>query len=213
MAVFQKKVLVEVNLIFRQSGIFSPPYPIVRPERCHFYLRNRITSYNVCYTKLLREKSDSLQLKLFFEKLPFNSLRMISEYNNSWLFGHSEGFSQVFIDTLKRTPYQINSIDIGRVLEFVQIDDSVIWAGSDRGMYRLEYTKDQTKGFKQTHHFTAGDNEYSISNNNIISVSKDNSGGLWIGSNGGGVCKLSKLNRQFKSYKSTLTSGSLSTIV
>jgi len=157
------------------------------------------------------EKSDSLQLKLFFEKLPFNSLRMISEYNNSWLFGHSEGFSQVFIDTLKRTPYQINSIDIGRVLEFVQIDDSVIWAGSDRGMYRLEYTKDQTKGFKQTHHFTAGDNEYSISNNNIISVSKDNSGGLWIGSNGGGVCKLSKLNRQFKSYKSTLTSGSLST--
>ena len=55
--------------VTKQSYILDDPYEIPRVVKEAFYLantgRNRITSYNVCYTKLLRK----LVVAVFFEHL------------------------------------------------------------------------------------------------------------------------------------------------
>ncbi len=160
----------------------------------------------ISYIDYPQNNSYTPQLKLFYKNKNIQSINYIADFDKGYLIGHNNGLSYIIDDSAFSDKSIISTINIGRVNRFTILNDGSIWAGSDQGLFRIEFNNHK---LHTTHHFTAGDNEYSIPNNNVICVVKDNSENLWIGTNGGGICKLSALNRQFKTYKSTLTPGSL----
>ncbi len=65
--------------------------------------------------------------------------------------------------------------------------DSVLWIGTERGLNRFD---SQTERF--THYLNDPTNVSSLSHNRIRAIIADTSGDLWIGTNGGGLNKLTR---------------------
>ncbi|WP_298532336.1 two-component regulator propeller domain-containing protein [uncultured Algibacter sp.] len=92
----------------------------------------------------------------------------------------------------------------------ILIDNNNVWAGSDNG---LKWMKVQPrKGFPVLHKSFKYDptNPNSISKNIITSLYKDDTGIIWIGTNGGGLNKFDPARNEFLHIRKTPNPESLS---
>ena len=55
-------------------------------------------------------------------------------------------------------------------------------------------------GYEFTIYKPLQENQFSISNPRILSIAEDNSGNLWIGTNGGGLNRYDRNNDKFYTY-------------
>ncbi|QVY66918.1 hybrid sensor histidine kinase/response regulator transcription factor [Polaribacter sp. Q13] len=85
-----------------------------------------------------------------------------------------------------------------------------LWAGTNNGLLYFE-NKKNTKDISLTKRFVYDPKDTkSISKNIVKTIYIDNTGILWIGTNGGGVNKMDPERKQFKHIKKTLDTKSLS---
>jgi ligand-binding sensor domain-containing protein len=69
----------------------------------------------------------------------------------------------------------------------------IIWIGTEDGLNKYD-------GYEFTVYRPVQDNKFSISNPRILSIAEDNSGNLWIGTNGGGLNKYDRNMGRFYTY-------------
>ncbi len=108
-----------------------------------------------------------------------------------------------------------NGFHSNRIKAIITDTDNIVWAATlGGGLYKIKSTEQQT----QLIYYQKNNNLWSLSDNNLVSLSKDKNGNLWIGTYGGGLNKLSKHNQQlspdearFEKYLTQLNDpGSLS---
>ncbi|WP_020530264.1 two-component regulator propeller domain-containing protein [Flexithrix dorotheae] len=92
----------------------------------------------------------------------------------------------------------------------LEIDENgKVWAGSNRGIYWIE--KDSNNQFMDVRLFQNDlMNAQSLSKNVVVSLYRDRTGMIWIGTNGGGVNIFDPGQKQFRHIKKGPESGSLS---
>lgn len=70
-----------------------------------------------------------------------------------------------------------------------------VWIGTRAdGLYRYNYAHKELK------HFLAGQEENSLSNNNVSVIFRDSRKNLWFGTFGGGICLFNSKTNTFKTY-------------
>ena len=85
------------------------------------------------------------------------------------------------------------------------ITPSLLWIATERGIYTYD------KETKDSHHFICNPNDnYSLSDNAIYSICKDDEGGIWIGSYFGGIDYYSTQYSTFEKYYPIIGQNSLS---
>ncbi|MBD0365010.1 MAG: SMP-30/gluconolactonase/LRE family protein [Flavisolibacter sp.] len=123
--------------------------------------------------------------------------------NSCWL-AYTSRDNVLWVSTEPQNLYRMNPLHItiprmaatGVVNSFFQDADGVLWMGTDAGLIRHDRNKKSIKRF--THDPL---DQATISNDNIMSISKDNSGNLWIGTYGGGLNKLEAGKHTFTHYR------------
>ena len=93
----------------------------------------------------------------------------------------------------------------------VQLDDAGnIWSATNQGL--LQYAATGTDTIPRLENSYAIDlsNPRSLNKNVIRSLFRDNTGIIWIGTNGGGVNRFDPQRKQFRHFSNTLSPGSLS---
>jgi ligand-binding sensor domain-containing protein len=107
-------------------------------------------------------------------------------------------FSPIFSQTIQRN-IKFNNISIKDGLSqsspncIFQDSRGFIWIGTDDGLNKYD-------GYEFTIYKPLLDNKFSISSPRILSIAEDNSGNLWIGTNGGGLNRYDRNNDRFYSY-------------
>jgi ligand-binding sensor domain-containing protein/AraC-like DNA-binding protein len=81
----------------------------------------------------------------------------------------------------------------GRVNCIFQDKTGFIWIGKETGLFR--YDGNKLKSFRND-----PKDSFSISSNNILAISEDNKGNLWIGTKGGGLNHYNRASGRFKHY-------------
>jgi len=93
----------------------------------------------------------------------------------------------------------------------LQIDNkNNIWAGSNNGLLYFDNQQETNIPLLKNKYVYDPKKSNSISKNIIKSLYIDNTGILWIGTNGGGINKMDPERKQFKLIKKTLDNKSLS---
>ena len=88
--------------------------------------------------------------------------------------------------------------------------DNHIWAGSDRGLFYFEnFTDNKPPIFLRQFQYDSKDPS-SLSKNIVRSLFMDDTGIIWIGTNGGGINIFDPKRKQFKNVRNTSDPNSLS---
>jgi ligand-binding sensor domain-containing protein/signal transduction histidine kinase len=82
--------------------------------------------------------------------------------------------------------------DSNFITAILQDKDGVIWIGTNAGVYSYNPTTQ-----KRRHFSNDPKNSNSLTNDDVNSVYEDSEQGLWIATEGGGVCRLSKDRKTF----------------
>ena len=105
------------------------------------------------------------------------------------------------------------------VTAILEARDGAIWVGtSENGLNRLDPIEDPVKRFSYTHFRWEPGNPQTIPYNHISALYQDRSGGIWIGTFGGGLSSYDPPSGQFKHYRhqryttNSLTSDYVNTI-
>ena len=100
--------------------------------------------------------------------------------------------------TFEHFYYQSNdpgSLSYNRIIKILIDKKSAIWVGTfGGGLNRIIKVQNKRRTSDYSYkfiHYKAGDKNYSISNNDIISIYEDSNSDLWIGTFNGGLNKLS----------------------
>ena len=136
------------------------------------------------------------------------SVKSIAEDNNGRLFiGTGNGLYVFKANFNNNKVYKLH----GGFYNGLKVDKSDnLWAGTDNGLLYFE-NKENTKDITLTNRFIYDPkNTKSISKNIVKSLFIDNTGILWVGTNGGGVNKIDPERKRFKHIKKTLDPKSLS---
>jgi len=152
------------------------------------------------------------------EKEPFSRLEVRGIFEdkdrNIW-FGCRDGITRVydsdrnFIGNLCENGVvsPVGTPLNGLGYSFIQDEDGSIWIGTrGKGLFILE--KDHSKKnltFKITNYKNNPANVYSLNNNNIYSIHKDDKGRYWIGTYGGGLNLFDKKSGRFINQKNNLS--------
>ena len=85
-------------------------------------------------------------------------------------------------------------LNLGIVYAIEEMQDGTVWVGTkDKGLYRIQETKGKGQGTKAQSDFVIENfvhnpqDKYSISANDVFSMTKDKDGNLWIGTYSGGL--------------------------
>jgi ligand-binding sensor domain-containing protein/class 3 adenylate cyclase/predicted metal-dependent HD superfamily phosphohydrolase len=179
-----QRLSLNILLVGCERGLFE--YNIVSHKIIPFKLNNKAKDY-------LREK--------------FILCLTLDSKNNLWI-GTKEGLFRIFLKDRSIEQYvnnsnsklSISNNDIRAIYEDL---NGSIWVGTNGGgLNRVDYIK-ETKGITDKIYFVKylsnQDDENTLSNNNILSISQTNKGSLWLGTYGGGLNNLEitsgKVNR------------------
>ncbi len=108
------------------------------------------------------------------------------------------GGSMISIINKSRPQIRIDSIlDIqSHILLYA---NKQLWTGNNKGIY--SYTITPEKKLAADLHFTAETASNALSSNLISCIASDNSGQIWVGTNGGGITIISPKTKYFYHYK------------
>ena len=104
-------------------------------------------------------------------------------------------------------PNNPKSLSHDRVFSIYEDRSGTLWVGTNWGLNKLVQSPDSigrgslTENVEFIHYIPDPLNEYSLSDNNIISIYEDRSGTLWFGTAGGGVCTYGRNKAKFDHYK------------
>ena len=141
-------------------------------------------------------------------ELPFSiQVTSIAETSKSIIIGSYDLFDLNKKDINKAKPKfnLLGSVQAYRVLAY---DDDILWCTSNEGIKIFKYSNHTIENIKHFKH-QWGDSK-SLSNDHVLCFMKDNTGILWIGTNGGGVNIYKPNNRNFRHYNRNENEGSLS---
>ncbi|WP_282122089.1 hybrid sensor histidine kinase/response regulator transcription factor [Algibacter mikhailovii] len=119
---------------------------------------------------------------------------------NIWLAGNDEVYKitnykddvEIKVEYLNTHPFfKKNKIELPRRL-YADPINNFIWLGSDTdGLFRIENKKDTPIEELKVHHFINNKNDaYSLSSNFVTSIIRLPNKDLWVGTEGGGICKV-----------------------
>ncbi|MCB7482082.1 hybrid sensor histidine kinase/response regulator transcription factor [Christiangramia sediminis] len=91
------------------------------------------------------------------------------------------------------------------VRSFLKKNNSEIWIASESGIFAYDFERKEYQNFKKNYN-----NPYSLSDNAIYSLVKDNEGGVWIGTYFGGVNYFQKQFTPFQRYFPRVGENSIS---
>ena len=134
----------------------------------------------------------------------------VIEIEEGYVFSHHNGVHLIRFDSnnYQHPRYTELSSFQGKAMERDQYGN--IWVGSHLGILLLEYQPHSKNLFVPTQHFTAGPTSNSLNHQFVRSLTLDNSGIMWIGTNGGGVSRYNPKKTKFRHYKKTALDGSIS---
>ncbi|MDC0584356.1 response regulator [Bacteroidales bacterium] len=138
---------------------------------------------------------------------PNNNFKSTSNYIKRWVnVTDIKAIGDGFLTSCSgRILYINNTLNthqaMGRHVNCLLVDnDSMIWAGSNNGLYQMYFNK-ETKKLKVKQHFTVANTQGKLASNDIISIYKDNFGILWLGTIENGITKLIRKGNKFKLYR------------
>ncbi|GAB6121688.1 hybrid sensor histidine kinase/response regulator transcription factor [Dysgonomonas termitidis] len=110
------------------------------------------------------------------------------------------------LDKRRNILKEMNVPDVNyKIIRYVTIiNDDEIWVGTQAGLYIIN-EKTQTVDHVKEDPL----NNHSLSDNKIEKIYKDREGGIWVGTNFGGVNYLPNRNNKFEKYFPTSEPGSL----
>ncbi len=139
--------------------------------------------------------------------MPSIGIRSINEDKfGRLLIGSTNGL--FILDSKKST--RVVQLSNGNFINNILNESNNIWTGTNSGL--IKYTNaDPNKLPFLSNKFTYNpNNSSSLSKNIVKSILKDNTGVIWVGTNGGGVNKFDLERKQFRHVKKTLEPASLS---
>ncbi len=113
-------------------------------------------------------------------------------------------YNSVIIESIKENPI-FNDNNIGRVrVIYADHKDGVIWIGTDtKGLYRIESENNSLiyRADIQQYHKSSASSD-SLSSNFISAIVRSPGGQLWVGTEQGGICKVSEKGSKlrFRTY-------------
>jgi PAS domain S-box-containing protein len=139
--------------------------------------------------------------------LSHNAVRTIIEdtEGNMWIGTDGGGLNR--FDRKKETffayrhnPGDPNTLGHDSIIKMLQDDEGVFWLATfGGGLDRLEIDHEDKANF--THYRNDPDDLSSLSENNLYAIDEDESGGLWIGTLGGGLNRFDRRTEQFKRFQ------------
>ena len=160
----------------------------------------QIENHKIVPFKLNGKQNDYLREK-------FILCTTLDSKNNLWV-GTKEGLVKIILKD-RRMEYYVNnnnsklSISNNDIRTIYEDLNGTIWIGTNGGgLNRVDYIK-ETKGITDKIYFVKylsnQEDENTLSNNNILSITQTNKGSLWLGTYGGGLNQLDinsgKVNR------------------
>lgn len=132
--------------------------------------------------------------------LSSNVIRCILQDSKGYMwFGTKRGVNRFDGTHVKLYQYdKDNSKSIGSdfIDSFVQVTDSTIWVGTDKGVFILNVKTDQFSYFKPLKKML------------VYSMLKDKRGNIWLASHGNGVYCVDPKNRKIKRYETRVNDRS-----
>ena len=105
------------------------------------------------------------------------------------------------------------------VTAILEASNGILWVGtSESGLNRLEPDEKQPGGYRYTYFRAESGNPATVPHDHISALYEDRSGGIWIGTYGGGLSMYDPYGDQFKHYQyqpyttNSLTSNYVNTI-
>ena len=126
-------------------------------------------------------------------KLNANALYDLKFIDNQYWLGTDNGLYIVSEDYKIIKHYNENSSDTtskilsNKVRSIEKLDDSSVWLGTSNGLNSINLLSDEFSAYQSVQH------KNSLSFDLILNVFKDNSGKMWIGTNGGGISTFNPL--------------------
>ena len=148
------------------------------------------------------KKDEYIIERIFYQPDNINSLSsniiyslMIDNSSNLWI-GTDEGINflgkekidlkQYIFKHFKSDVNKTNSISNNTVRTIYQDSKGNVWIGTDKGLNKvIKNNQNEISGFKK--YLNDPDDINSLSYNQVYALGEDNSGKLWIGTNGGGL--------------------------
>jgi len=85
-----------------------------------------------------------------------------------------------------------------------------LFVATNQGLYTFSYDLTNKSSFVEKAHYTSGLTENELNSDILTCLFEDESGIVWIGTNGGGLNKYNPKHKKFNHYKHTTQTGSLS---
>ena len=132
---------------------------------------------------------------------------MLDLSSNLWV-GTEDGLNLITHDQIKSKQIEFehfksangfNALSNNTIRVIYQDKNGVIWIGTDRGLNAvIKNGKEEISGFRR--YLRIPNDNKSLSHNEIYALCEDNSGKLWIGTNGGGLNILDTDRKTFTRY-------------
>lgn len=144
--------------------------------------------------------------------LPNNSVRKLFEDRDGRLWvGTPNGLSLMdkargTFQHFRQDKNQAQSISNSTIFSMYQSRNGDLWIGTSNGLNRLPYAEIERGGnslkpdLPFEHFIHDPDNPASISSNSIWQIFEDQRGYIWLGTNGGGLCRMDPKTKTFKTY-------------
>jgi signal transduction histidine kinase/ligand-binding sensor domain-containing protein/DNA-binding response OmpR family regulator len=129
----------------------------------------------------------------------------ICHYNNDIIIGiHEEKLLKLDKRRNILKDMSVSDANYKIIRHVTVINDDQIWVGTQAGLYIIDEKRKTVDHVKEDPL-----NSHSLSDNIVEKIYKDREGGVWIGTNFGGVNYLPAGNNKFEKYFPTSESGSL----
>ncbi|MCL2705087.1 MAG: diguanylate cyclase [Spirochaetaceae bacterium] len=133
------------------------------------------------------------------ENLDKNKFFCINKISEDILLIGSWGEGLILFNTVTKE-YSIHNVGNNKITKIKYDNKGHIWVGTwDSGLYYFSNIESLKRNsyVKYLHDY---DNEFSLSSNIVYSIFEDNSGRLWVGTDGNGVNKLNQIQKNFKHH-------------
>ena len=115
------------------------------------------------------------------------------------LFNSQESVKQDDFINYKSDINDVNTLINNVVRVIYQDDDADLWIGTDGGLNKVIQNRNgEITSFKG--YLNVMNNSFNINQNEVYALCEDNSGKLWVGTNGGGLILFDKKTETFRRY-------------